>query len=272
MKYKRFIKPLIIMLIIIGCSVLLWNVSGKVVEKSYDSKEIVLQQEVISTESTTEQGYNTTEVVKKSLNHVDFSGRETGNKELIQNEYFSKKMQEYNDVNGRDMSDVFVMLNSYYYGDYNKYYTNDVSCVLEDYPETLQYINNLSSEDLNRYLESIGYIYLSDVKNTKEQCYPVSMNEIEGLSLSSGKLLSMDEMSLIGVVDDRFYVYTFEKDLSDTSPLLVVDYSTKVSSKVGDDLSKSLYKLGEKYYETIISDFAVVVEKDGRKLIVARGY
>lgn len=224
------------------------------VSRSYNSMEVLSKEEIVT--------------VKANV----YEGREV-TAEKLENDYYNSRIKELNEINGEDVSNRFVLLKSYYYGVYSKDYEED----LENYKELIgskiyQYVTSTGSEELAGLLPNArgNHTYEED----SELPFSVIVRNESDLDDASKDALNQSlyllDMTLVGVIDDRFYVYSYGIN---SDKLVVVDMSTYIQFVEEDtNLSDYCRKLGETYNIQADAGFYNWVEINEIETLLVRGF
>lgn len=282
-KYRVFI--------IIACMIAfvaaIWGLSRLIVSKSYSSEQYVVDKEneriasqkMVEVESETEE--LATEDIERNLENisdsldlynsagysgtlgsVDYSNRKI-ECETVENDYIKGRIQQMKD-NDFDYTDNYVLLKSYYLGDYEKDYKSDLNTYLADYPEVRSMLNSLT--DLDKYSALIDEACPDDKSES------IKHYTIDDLNLGTEGKHSFESVLLVGVIDDRYYVYTgIGMDLNECNKYIIVDASTRLAFNEGN-LGSLLKGLGCMDSLVVYANRVVRIPYEGKEIILTRGY
>lgn len=280
MERLKKIKPIIIVVVIVACLGILYGLSRLIVGASYSSAQYVVDKEnehlakQKMVEAETETEVLATEDVNRNLENINDGVDEYNNRfnpplgkvnysnrkiecETVDNNYYKDRIKQLND-------NKYVLLKSYYLGNYKEDYEKDSSEFLKNYPNIREMLNSLP--DLNKYVMSIDNTCPNDNGES------VKEYTIEDLDLGTKGKYSFVQALLIGVIDDRYYVYTRnDKDLNECDKFIIVDTSTLTAYNEGT-LSSLLKGLGRVDSLLVYAERVVRIPYDGKEIILTRGY
>lgn len=279
------IKYVLIVLSILLIGVALWGATSLIIEKSYSSRDVVIDKELEKVkeytlkETSSEENqiekdveeYNTNSS-KGDLGVIDYTSRKLSNS-IIKDSYYESRISEYNEINGRDVSNKFIMLDSYYYGDYDTMYESDINIFLQNYSNVKEFINSINSEYLENILKDVDNSPVKDIILNTEVVVKYIPEEIVKDDLSYKKI-TISECMLIGVIEDRYYVYTTKSsDLNNNYVYVVVDLSKSLMFVEDiNNISTTCKYLGKLEPVTLYTNMLRMEEKDGKLLVISRGY
>lgn len=270
---KHSLKAIgIVVFILVGC-VVLWKVSGIIVRKGYSSQSVVSKEAEKSTESNKSEEVSTIEVTtekEKRLGEIDYDSREVTAK-VVDYEGYKNKINKLKSVLPNEDLSNYVSLSTYYYGDYDTYYEDDLKLLLQDYHSLYDYVSNLSDTDLNDMFKKVPDIDLDRIFN-KERVDNLSLLDLVGMQ-QGDYVANLNNLVLVGVIGDRYYVFSNSDDVDrDDYPLLVIDMQDSLVVLKNNNISIHLYKLGgSSYYFAFCSKSAKIVDFNGRTLILYKG-
>lgn len=269
---KHSLKAIgIVVFILVGC-VVLWKVSGIIVRKGYSSQSVVSKEAEKSTESNKSEEVSTIETTTEENNvgfcQVDYTDRVV-KAEIDDNKYYKNRIKEYKN-NGEDTS-RYVKLKSYYYGDYDKNYKSDMNTVLQNYSGLIEFLNSITEDELLSYDKEMQIpSYAIDKESPEIKCSSIQ-DVILGCQRNEG-LLKVDNMTLVGVLFNRWFVFSPSENFSNYSELAVMDSSTLIGySYEGMPLENNLYRMGWLYSLNINSNYSKIVNIKDRRVVLFRG-
>lgn len=118
MNKKRLIKYEIVLVVLVGGSVGMWNLAKFVVSKGYSSTDIVREELESTTEvqgvvSTTETDvFTTEEVLSNVFEEVDYSNHKPVYTVDNSSDEYNRKMQIMSEVNGKSIDEIKPFLQS----------------------------------------------------------------------------------------------------------------------------------------------------------------
>lgn len=276
MDKKRLIKYGIVLVVLVGGSVGMWNLAKFVVSKGYSSTDIVREGMESTTEMqgevpTTETDVITTEeVLNNVFEEVDYSDHKPVYTVDNSSDEYNRKMQIMSEVNGKSIDEIkpfFTKLSSYYYGDYNKDYQQDLNQFLKNMPELQGWLESVNVNDINKEIEKTSEADILKNKYTMVKNYGLGeLNEIK-----EDEEASIHGVILVGIIQGKYYVYA-NKDYHENDTLLVLDKSSSlilktpeatddmVCQKLGEEVNIMLYKSNMVY--ATINEREVIIAKE----------
>ena len=276
MDKKRLIKYGIILVVLVGGSIGMWNLAKMIVSKGYSSSDIVREGLESTTElqgvaSTTETDTVTTEeVLSNVFEEVDYSNHKPVYTVDDSSEEYNRKMQIMSELNGKSIDEIkpfFTKLSSYYYGDYNKDYQQDLNQFLKNIPELQGWLESVNVNDINKEIEKTSEADVLKNKYTTIKNYGLSdLNKIK-----QDEEVSLYGVILVGIIQGEYYVYANE-EYHENDTLLILDKSSSlilktpeatndmVCQKLGEEVNIMLYKSNMVY--ATINEREVIIAKE----------
>ena len=166
-----------------------------------------------------------------------------------------------------------VVLSSYYYGDYDKYYKDDLKAFIND-DGLYGYISSLSGEFLSRVIDDIEDTKVFIGENDYDVVIAQNVYGVDDLwpeVFTDGvyKEVYVYDIMLIGVVDNRYYVYAYPDD---TSVLVIQDMFNKRSALFDGAKEVSLLKkLGYTYTIDMPTVLSKYYNDNGVEIYITKG-